>query len=235
MRVITYNIHNGFNTQAHLDLEAIARVIEAEQADVVALQEVSRGWALNGSTDTAEWLSQRLGMPYTFTPTAGQMWGHAVLSRYPITEYVGRPLPPDGLPLGRAFSYQKIDLSDQESLWLLNTHYHHREADSDIRVMQTGTIEAFLTENNPQPNRLILSGDLNAQPDSPEIRALFDLGLRDAAIEANLNPGYTYHATDPDRKLDYLLVSPDLDASAVQIINTAASDHLPIVATVGRK
>lgn len=232
IRVITYNIHNGFNTLGQLDLEAIARVIEAEQADVVALQEVSRGWALNGSVDMAGWLSQRLGMPYTFTPTAGAMWGHAVLSRYPIRAYQAHPLPPDNLPLGRAFSYQEIDLGNQGSLWLLNTHYHHLEADSDIRVLQTGTIQAFLALNNPQMSRLILSGDLNAEPDSPEIGALFELGLRDAALAAGLDPGYTYHAEDPARKLDYLLISPDLEASDARITNSRASDHLPIITVV---
>ena len=68
---MTYNLHNGFSTAGTLEMEAIARVIEAQDPDVVGLQEVSRGWAINGSMDMLEWLSQRLQMPYIYGPTTG--------------------------------------------------------------------------------------------------------------------------------------------------------------------
>lgn len=42
--MMTYDLHNGFNTRGALDLEALARTIETQKPDVVALQEVARGW-----------------------------------------------------------------------------------------------------------------------------------------------------------------------------------------------
>src|SRR6266508_987341 len=63
LRVMSYNLHFGYDVEGWSDLEATARAIEAGGADVVGLQEVSRGWYLNGSTDMLAWLQRRLGMP----------------------------------------------------------------------------------------------------------------------------------------------------------------------------
>ncbi|MGD2078216.1 MAG: hypothetical protein PVH18_07530, partial [Chloroflexota bacterium] len=63
VRVMDYNLHNGFNTDGRLDLENLAQVIEGSNADIVGLQEVSRGWVINGSADMLQWLSHRLNMP----------------------------------------------------------------------------------------------------------------------------------------------------------------------------
>ena len=95
VRVMTYNIHNGFNTDGELDLEELADVIESEEPDIVALQEVSRGWVINGSADTLLWLSKRLDMPYLYGPSMADLWGNAILSRYPVTGWgtVGPPTP----------------------------------------------------------------------------------------------------------------------------------------------
>ena len=75
---MTYNLHSAYNSQGRQDLEAIAQVIEESGADVVALQEVSRGWLIDGSTDMAGWLSRRLGMPILFRGTTDPVWGNAI-------------------------------------------------------------------------------------------------------------------------------------------------------------
>ena len=43
-RVVDYNVHNGVDPLGQVDPEAMARVIEAQDPDVVVLQEVARGW-----------------------------------------------------------------------------------------------------------------------------------------------------------------------------------------------
>ena len=44
VRVMTYNLHQGFDVNGRHGLEEMAKIIEAEDPDIVALQEVSRGW-----------------------------------------------------------------------------------------------------------------------------------------------------------------------------------------------
>ena len=112
VRVVNYNLHNGFNTDGHLGMEAIARVIEDRRPDVVGLQEITRGWVVNGSLDMLTWLSQRLEMPYVYGPTAGSLWGNAILSRLPILEWESVDLPPKGLILPRGYLWARLELGD---------------------------------------------------------------------------------------------------------------------------
>jgi len=231
VRVMNYNLHNGFNTLGQLDIEALAQVIENQQPDILTLQEVSRGWVVNGSLDIFSWLSHRLDFPYTyFTPSSDELWGIAVFSRYPITHAEDFPLPPRNLPLKRSFTYLEIDTGQAAPLHLINAHFHHLETDSSIRLMQTESVLAFL--EGREFSKFLMTGDLNAGPEAEEILRLYQRGFKDAIIEANLQPGYTYPSYEPDRRLDYLLYSPDLTATDVVIPAGTASDHLSIAADI---
>lgn len=235
LRIMTYNVHNGFNTNGQLGLEALAQVIEAEQPDVVALQEVSRGWVVNGSVDMLDWLSRRLRLPYHhFSPASDSLWGHAVFSRYPIQLAEDHPLPPRNLPLKRGFAYLQIETGQPSPLYFINTHLHHVEADSAIRVTQVAAILEFLADrktNNELPT-VILTGDFNAQPDAPEIRLLYDYGFRDAVIDTRTTPGLTFYSLKPTIRLDYIFISPNQTVTEVDIPASNASDHLGIAATI---
>ena len=50
LRVMTYNIHHCAGTDGKLDLDRIAGIIKAENADVVGLQEVERDQGRPGIT-----------------------------------------------------------------------------------------------------------------------------------------------------------------------------------------
>lgn len=228
--IFNYNIHNGFNTRGHLDLEAMAQLLAAQRADVITLQEVSRGWVVNGSVDMAVWLSWRLGMPVTFSSTSGLDWGHALLSSYPVIRHDEFALPPPGLPLTRGFAYHEIDVGDDSPLLVINTHLHHLRADHPIREQQIATILHFL-EGSPL-RRLILTGDLNAKPDEPTLLRLYATGLRDLLDEAGMDPGYTFPADSPAQRIDYILASPDVGLSELSIPPDVLSDHLGIRATI---
>jgi endonuclease/exonuclease/phosphatase family metal-dependent hydrolase len=228
VRVLTYNLHNGINPWGQLNLEAIAQTIESEDPDVIALQEVSRGWIINGSADMLQWLGQRLDMPYVWGPTEGDLWGNAIFSRYPIITSEVHALPPDDLLLHRGFILAEIDINAREPLHLIDTHYHHLNEDSAIRVVQT---EALLGFWNGRPHTLVM-GDLNARPDAPEMQMFRDAGFTDAIDAAGISPGYTYSSTSPDRRLDYIWYTADITAADVIINSSTASDHLGVAATV---
>jgi endonuclease/exonuclease/phosphatase family metal-dependent hydrolase len=225
---MTFNLHNGLNPYGHLDIEALAKVIEEDKADVVVLQEVSRGWLISGRLDMLTWLSQRLGLPYVSGPTADPFWGNAVLSRYPVIEYENHDLPPRDLFLLRGFTSVTLDIGGGDTLRVIATHFHHVEGDSDIRQPQARAVAEFWDGSD----NTVLLGDLNARPDAPEIAILREAGLIDAGAEAD---EFTFHSTDPYERIDYIWVSPDLTATEVVTRRTTASDHLPVSATVTRR
>lgn len=229
VRVMSYNLHNGFSAAGNLDMEALALVIEENKPDVVALQEVSRGWVVSGGVDMLSWLAHRLNMHYIFGPTAGPLWGNAILSRYPILSWENRELPPYDLYLRRGFMDVTLDLGI-ERLRVIATHYHHIPWDSHLRQLQTSVI---LNAWEGTPSTIIM-GDLNAVADTPEIRHLADAGLVDVAAYLYATPPLTFRADTPYVRFDYIWASADLVPIYLSVPESTASDHLPVIAVIGR-
>ena len=230
VRVMAYNIHQGFDTSGRLGMEALARVIEEEGPDIVALQEVSRGWAIDGAFDMLPWLSRRLDMPYAWGPAADSVWGNAVLSRYPIVHAETHPMPNnDRLRLDRAFTVAVVDVGEGSRLTVIATHLHHPRDGGAERVPQ---VQALLDYWNGA-DRTVLLGDLNALPGEPEVELLRQAGLVDAFEAAGAAPpGYTSPSDEPQRRIDYIWVSEDLSAGAFVTRESQASDHFAVAATI---
>lgn len=93
VRVMTYNIRMGYSADGTFNPHTLAKVIMKEQPDIVVLNEVDRGWLLNGEHDILRLLSTFTNMSYTWAPTADPVWGLAILSNVPIKEKSSRLLP----------------------------------------------------------------------------------------------------------------------------------------------
>jgi endonuclease/exonuclease/phosphatase family metal-dependent hydrolase len=223
---MTYNLHQGFNTEGQLDIEELARQIEAGGAEIVSLQEVPRGYLTTGSLDLVGWLANRLGMAFVFGPASDVQWGNAVLSRYPIVNAEIHPLPPQDLLLQRSLLRATIDIGAGEIV-VIATHLHHIGADGAVRELQ---VAELLAAWDGAPGTVIL-GDLNGTPDAPEIGLLTDAGLLRASELWGL-PAFTFPSTAAFREIDYICFSPDLAGSVFRIYQTTASDHLPVAVTL---
>jgi endonuclease/exonuclease/phosphatase family metal-dependent hydrolase len=227
VRVIDYNVHNGFNTTGRLDLEALATIIDESGADIVGLQEISRGWLIWGGVDMLTWLSQRLDMPYVSGPTSDAQWGNAILSRYPILRAEALPLPPDDVLIRRGYIVAEID-AGSGTLTVIDTHFTHRARNYAIREMQA--VELARAWGGAAAT--VIVGDMNAAPDSDAMQTLSGAGLINVAAEICPPPVHTSPADNPDRQIDYIWVSPDLGFSDCEIPPIPASDHLPVIATI---
>jgi endonuclease/exonuclease/phosphatase family metal-dependent hydrolase len=233
VRVLTHNLHFGFDVRGWSDLEGAARAIEATGADVVGLQEVSRGWYVNGSTDMLAWLQRRLRMPYArFAGASDAIWGNALLSRYPIVASEVIMLPREGVPLRRNALQVELDLGPGRRLQVVVTHLHHLEGPDGARV-RLAQLPPLLERVAGQP-ATVLMGDLNAEPDSAEIALVRAAGLSDAftAGDGGRADELTWPSDRPDRRIDYIWLSGDLAASGFAAVPGTASDHRGIAVTV---
>lgn len=232
VRVMTYNIHGAYGLDGRQNVEAIAQVIEGADTDVVVLQEIERGWLLDGNTDLLALLSRRLNMPYTVmdTPT-DPIAGNAILSRYPIVANGQGSLPRLDTLVGRGYAWAQIDLGAGEELRVFVTHLHHEPERNDVRIEQ---VSALLQALGKQPYT-ILAGDLNAVPGSPEIQMILDTGFVDAWAEAGHGDVNTSVGSQPNWRIDWIVHTPDLIARDVEVIESRASDHSAVVATIARK
>ncbi len=224
LRVMTYNLHQGFNTDGQLNMEALAQVIEAEQPDILALQEVTRSWVINGSLDMLPWLSHRLGYPYLWGPTDPPQWGNAILSRYPVVASDVFPLPPEDLSLRRGFIDATIQVGETP-VRILATHLHHPPTGSPIRQVQ---VEKLIQNWGGTPYTILL-GDLNAVYEDPEMVALAESGLIETVRTQTANPPGTFFSENPTEQIDYLWVTPDLIPVDFRVPRSTASDHLPVI------
>jgi endonuclease/exonuclease/phosphatase (EEP) superfamily protein YafD len=73
---------------------------------------------------------------------------------------------------------------------------------------------------------------MNATPDSDAMQILSGAGLVNVATEIGTPPINTSPAENPRRQIDYIWASPDLEFSDLDIPQTTASDHLPLVVTI---
>ncbi len=159
VKVMHYNIHQGFNIDGYQDLESIARVIEKNGADIVSLNEVSRGWVVNGSADLYEWLADRLGMEYKlFMPASDLVWGNAVLSRYPLKLVSSGFLPRMDAPLRRSYVFAEVDLSSigLKNIYTVTTHLHHIAGQSEKRQAQVQALLDITKDSISEPWLLVI-------------------------------------------------------------------------------
>ncbi len=228
-RLVDFNVRLAVNVHGQVDPEGTARAIEGEQPDVVVLQEVGRGWPVNGTLDVAEWLSRRLGMPYVFAPAADGQFGNAVFSRFPILETDSGFLPFGAGPQRRGYIAARLDVGRGQTVRVVSVHLQNAEGTTTRRDQ----IRALLAAVGEGP-RTIIAGDLNAQPGDADLEAFSRAGFVSVQDEAGL--GHVSTASQPKvhpvDRVNWVFATPDLVFSDVTVVPGEASDHLPIAATV---
>lgn len=245
MRVLTFNIRHGAGLDGVHDLERVARVIEGTGADVVALQEIDRHISPRSDhLDQAGWLAQRLGLHLAFGPVvdrgpfdgppgdprpadlAGQparrQYGIALLARTPLRE-------PRNLLLARPKGGEQRGLlgavvdAGGTAVRVFCTHLQHRS-----RTERLAQAEQIAVAVAARDGPVVVMGDLNARPGEPEIAPL-TTALDDAWAQVGEGDGFTFDAATPHARLDYVLTSGGAVARRAAVLQTDASDHLPLV------
>jgi endonuclease/exonuclease/phosphatase family metal-dependent hydrolase len=225
VRVMTWNLWGRFGPWRER-LEAITATLAAERPDVCGLQEV---WSV-GEENLAAELAQRLGMQWRWAMAARYSQekdlciGNAILSRWPILSDAELPLPvPDG-EQGRVALHARLD-TPGGVLPMFTTHFTHQPNASAVRVTQVRALAEFVAghmADSAYPP--VVTGDLNAEPDSDELRLLGGRLTAPAVPGGRVlidlwryadpaDPGFTWSHTNghhetrdlPDGRIDYIL------------------------------
>jgi endonuclease/exonuclease/phosphatase family metal-dependent hydrolase len=176
-RLVAYDINQAVDGGGRLDPEGVARVIEAQHADVVALQEVGRGWPLSGTADVGSWLARRLGMRLVWGPAADHQFGNAVLSRLPVKATGTGRLPVGAGPQARSYVWARVDTGGGRTADVWSVDVQHGADRTQTRLAEIGKL---LQVWSGAP-RTVIAGDLNATEGGPEANSLTAQGgLREA-------------------------------------------------------
>lgn len=260
MRVLTWNLWWRFGPWEERR-QAIEAVLAEEDPDVVCLQEV---WAHEAGEDQVLQLAESLGLHHARTASNffdGLSFGNAVLSRWPVIGQDEWPLPrEDGTPSHRSALLARID-HPAGVLRVISTHLDYRFDGSARRVAQATALASFVAMVRGDPDSelpVVIGADLNAVPDSDEIRMLTGrsappvenliftdawevAGDGTAGLTWSSENEYLADATWPNRRLDYVLVSwPRPDgigtpsgcwlAGVEPVDGVQPSDHFAVVA-----
>lgn len=262
LRVMTYNTRGGYGMDHVLDIRRIADAIAYSGADIVGLQDIEVGTRRSGGVDQGAVLADMLDMEYYFEGNVsyqGGSRGNLILSRYPLIsvdmtflpyqytreqergvlrariDYKGTPITVFVTQLG----YEKDNLLQRERI----TEFLRKTEEPFI----------LLGDFNMDPFRLFpsLHDSIPGMPhpiDPQKItaRSIFDQIVRDAWMEFKSFPenggpsgmryGLGRTLNTGNERIDYIFVSDEFevanDEKGVFMIESMASDHLPVVATL---
>ena len=261
MRILSWNLWWRYGPWEQRR-EAIAATLAEVRPDLCGLQEV---WGTPAANLAAE-LAGRLGMHWCWSAASHNRdergeelsIGNAILSRWPIASDARAALPAGGLVGERRVAvHARID-TPGGALPMFTTHLTYGPGLSQVRTAQARTLAEFAAEQAAgcvYPP--VLTGDLNAEPGSDELRLLGGL-LTSPAVPGLVlidawryappgDPGFTwdhrngYQADSliPDSRIDYILVGLPWQGRgkvrSVRLAGTAPvdgvwpSDHFAVV------
>jgi endonuclease/exonuclease/phosphatase family metal-dependent hydrolase len=202
------------------NLDGIARRLGGY--DVVALQETDAGSLRTGYTNQTEYLAHASNFPYWLDHTnrdLGRFARHSngLLSRLPPLD-VSRhrlPGPPGRGALVAEFGSRPASIA----VFVL-----HLALGRGTRLRQIG----YLAELVNRFEHVIFMGDLNCDPSSPEMRLL----TRDTRLATPVRHHGTYPSWRPRRRIDHILVTPEIRIARSFVPRWRYSDHLPIAMEV---
>lgn len=225
LRVMTYNVHQGFDAYDEPGLDALVDTIAREDPDVLILEEVVRGWIIDEQHDVLGVISERLGMPYVFQPNIGDLYGNAILSRMPMTDVRRIAYAKEPNPRYQQRGALAVSIA---GVLFIGTHLDEHADASVIRQEQVRTLLRAWDGATPA----VVAGDLNALPDAVELELLARSGFTDLVLAAGVKDD-TFSSTEPHERIDYIWgigVTP----SQAHVVNSTASDHRAVVVTITR-
>ena len=230
MKIMSFNTQHCWNyTEKKIDFQVMADAILRCGADVVGLNEMrDKGEREDFDRQTAI-LSELTGREYFYFAKAidvgeNNPYGNGILSCIPFESVETVPIPDpepkawDGYYETRCLLKAKLT----NGVTVLVTHFGLNPDEQENAV---ATVLANLAEE-----KCILMGDFNAEPDNAVLLPI-RARMKDTA-EQFPGPRLSFPSDFPDRKIDYIFVSPDMTVTAADIPAIVASDHRPHTAEV---
>jgi endonuclease/exonuclease/phosphatase family metal-dependent hydrolase len=262
MRVLSWNLWWRYGPWERRQ-EAIAATLAEVRPDLCGLQEV---WGGPGENLAAE-LAGRLGLHWCWAVaskgrgTGGDelSLGNAILSRWPIVAQAEAELPVGDLVEERRVAvHARVD-TPGGLLPMFTTHLTYGLGRSQVRTAQVRRLAGFVAEHARDcPCPPVVTGDLNAEPGSDELRLLGGLltapavpglvlvdtwryaGVGQPGFTWDHRNGYLANSIVPDSRIDYILVGPPRQgrsrvrsaglAGTAPVDGTWPSDHFAVVA-----
>jgi endonuclease/exonuclease/phosphatase family metal-dependent hydrolase len=222
--VMTFNIEGHATLlRGEEHIAQVARTILKYHPDVVGINEAHRGtWQARFGDHIAQ-LERLTGMRAAFGRSyrfAGGDFGNAVLTRGQIVNADVKALPGTGEP--RTLLETLVRVNGGTIQFYVTHTAAWASINESARGEQLQCINAHLRASGYP---YILTGDLNAPPESGELRRFLDRNVMQFAG----NPKEPTHKVMGQR-LDYILTDPGWTVRNARVLDDGPSDHRPVIA-----
>ncbi|MDQ3954862.1 MAG: endonuclease/exonuclease/phosphatase family protein [Actinomycetota bacterium] len=215
-KIATFNIRHGRGLDDAVDLKRTATAIADTGADLIALQELDRGFERSGGIDQPAALQELSGLVVTFWPTvrrAGREYGFAVACEVALAgEWHDLPRRAEEEPRGAVAVRWR-------GLHVVATHL---STDRGARRLQT---DELLRVASDLPAPVVVVGDLN--------QGRWGLrGFRRSGFDLGRKTEHTHTPSALRAQIDFVLAGPGCRLAATTTVTSDASDHVPLLAEV---
>ncbi len=245
IRVLSLNISHGRNTspnqllvsksKTYENLDRIAELLVDQSPDVVALQEADAASRWSGKFDHVAYLGEQAGLECGLHGLHSRTWisnyGTALLSDIRPMVYTSMPFAPSWPSKQKGFVWATFDWTagDQvRSITFVSVHLDFLR--DKVRDSQIDEISAELARID---GPLVVMGDLNSEWNDPasQVKRLAD-ELDLYAYEPDKEGMGTYKGRD-GKRLDWILISRELEFINYRLLPDIVSDHLAVYAEIG--
>jgi endonuclease/exonuclease/phosphatase family metal-dependent hydrolase len=230
MKIMTFNTQHCLNyLEQKIDFAVMAKAILDCGADIVGLNEMRDQGTHRDYTPQVDTLSELTGLPYFFFAKAIEFtgrgpYGNGLLSRYPILEAESIPIP-DPEPRKYNGYYETRCVLKAKLAGGITVLACHFGLNPDEQENAVATICQHLVDE-----KCILMGDFNVLPEDPVLDPI-RARMKDTA-DLFGHPLLSFPSDAPDRKIDYIFVSKDVEVLTADIPAIVASDHRPHTAEI---
>jgi len=219
------------------NLSDIASLLKQTSPSLVALQEADGPSHWSGNFDHVAQLAEQAQYPWYTRAAHAQGWlynyGTALLSRSAFTEVVGHAFQPTPPTMTKGFLLGQIKWQpdkEKEAIILIDIISVH--LDFSRRSVRQQQIQEMIQVLSARNNPVIILGDFNSDWFSEEaiIKDFVNQSRFQAYQSGTKNLG-TYSSNK--RRLDWILISEELEFKSYKVLPDIVSDHSAIVAEIG--
>lgn len=241
LRVATLNLAHGrkdsinqlfvWESTFKENLDDVADVLAQYKPHVVALQEADDVSRWSGSFDHVAYLAAAAEYPWRTHVSNAEGWlysyGTALLSAQPIAETIKHTFQPSPPTLDKGFVLAQIEWSsDDKSRKIDIISVHLDFSRQSVRDAQIGEmLEILSTRTNPT----IILGDFNSEW-LAETSVIKELAEKSRFI--TYKPEAANCNSYKDKRLDWILISKDMEFTSYQVLPDTLSDHAMVIADI---
>lgn len=230
MKIMSFNTQHCLNfISRKIDFQIMADAIKKCEADIVGLNEMRDKGVREDYENQAEILSQLTGIKYHYFAKAVMFngenpYGNAILSKYPIisaeTILVPDPNPRTGTGYYETRCLLKAKLEGGITVLVIHFGLNPDEQKNAVKTVL----------KHIEKEKCIVMGDFNVTPEDEILKPIRER-MKDTADYFG-KPLLSFPSDVPDRKIDYIFVSDDIEVISADIPEIIASDHRPHTATL---